>query len=463
MTQHQTFIKKYTPLPPPEPLFGLELPKVKTPGPKLTDDQYVARELLNGPARNVCLVGGSRSGKTSLIIRNLIIRALKAPKSRHLVARYRVNALRASLWLDTFPKVMGMWFPGHTSESFRQDGYEQLENGSQIWFGGLDEKERVEKILGQEYATIFANECSQIPYSSILVLRTRLAQPGTGLKLKAYYDLNPTNTRHWTNIEFGEKRDPTSRKSLPDPENYVRAFLNPEGNKENLDPEYLESLRTMPNSFRQRFYEGQYVVDVDGALWSIDTIELVREDPIDPDPKGKKLADFRRIVVAVDPSGAKAKEDAKSDEIGIIVAGKRHGNTATILEDATLRDAPKGWATRAIAMYKKWHADAIVAEVNYGGAMVAATIKAVDPNIPVKMVTASRGKALRAEPIAALYDEKKVTHAGQFPELEEQMCLINYSGYQGTRSPDRLDSLVWALTDLMLEKQSTYTLANVMN
>lgn len=436
---------------------------------RLTPDQEKAQRLLRGSQTHTCLVGGSRSGKTTLLVRTIITRALLAAGSRHLIARFRANAVNASIRLDTFKKVKKLWFPGLVTER-RAEGYEEFENGSEVWFGGLDEADRIEKILGLEFATIYGGEVSQIPYSSILTMRTRLAQvvhykSARGedkiLKLRGYYDLNPTSTMHWSNLEFGDKVDPISKVALPDPENFARMFLNPEGNAANLDPSYLKSLQNMPKQFRERFYEGKYVVDVEGALWTASLLELCREDPIVPDPSGRRLADFQRIVVGVDPSGAHSKFDIKSDQIGIVCAGKRHRNTATVLEDASMRGGPKEWGRAAVACYKRWRADAIVAEANYGGAMVESTIKAVDPNVPVILVNASRGKVVRAEPVAALYEEKKVTHAGQFPQLEEQLCMFSNFGYKGDRSPDHADAAVWALTSLMLGEISTYTLEHV--
>lgn len=419
---------------------------------------------MGGSQTHTCLVGGSRSGKTSLIVRLIVMRALRAPGSRHLMTRFRANALRASVWLDTFPKVMRMWFPG-VQYVERYGAFFELGEGSQIWGGGLDEDERIEKILGQEYATIYAGEVSQIPYSSILVLRTRLAQPGTGLKLRGFYDLNPTSSSHWSNVEFGLKKNPLTKESLPDPENYQRVFLNPEGNRANLDPDYLASLAKLPKTYRERFYLGNYVADIEGALWPTALLESCREDKIVPDPTGRKLADFRRIVVAVDPSGAQVKGDAKSAEIGIVTSGLRHDGTAVVLEDATLTAGPAGkdgWGTAVVAQYRKWKADVVVAEANFGGGMVEGTIKAVDRNVPVRLVTASRGKTVRAEPVAALYEEQKVSHAGRFDLLEEQMSQFSRSGFAGATSPDRADALVWSLTELMLSGGSTYTLANVM-
>lgn len=442
-------------------------------GFKLTAAQLRANKLLGGPQMHTCLVGGSRSGKTSLITRRIIKRGMMAPGSRHLIARFRANAVRASVLADTFPKVMRLAFPGvqwhKRSEGYIEVMIDPVEGLSfQVWFGGLDDQERIEKILGMEFATIFPGECSQIPYSSIQVLRTRLAQPGTGLRLKGFYDLNPTTKAHWTNVEFGEKRDPISGLPLEDPENYERMFINPADNKDNLDPAYLAMLSRMPKAYRDRFFEGKYIDAIEGALWSVDLLELCREDEIQPDPKGRKLYDVERIAVGVDPSGAQSRGDSKSAEIGIVVAGKRRGNSAVVLEDATMQGGPREWGRAVVAAFRRWNADIIVAESNYGGAMVESTIRAVDANVPVKLVNASRGKVIRAEPVAALYEHDedelpRVTHAGRFNKLEEQMCLFSREGYKGEKSPDRADALVWAVTELMLgdTKYNGYTLAHV--
>ena len=135
--------------------------------------------------KHAMLYGGSRSGKTFIAIRSLIIRALKYPGSRHLIIRYRFNHVKQSIWFDTFPKVMKLCFPGVLFKENKSDWFVQFQNGSELWFGGTDDKERVEKILGNEYATIYANECSQIPYEAITLIRTRLAQRVRGLKINS--------------------------------------------------------------------------------------------------------------------------------------------------------------------------------------------------------------------------------------------------------------------------------------
>ena len=135
-------------------------------------------------------------------------------------------------------------------------------------------------------------------------------------------------------------------------------------------------------------------------------------------------------------------------------AHRRHGShdgIGRILEDASGRYSPDGWANKTLELYDRWKADRVVAEKNFGGAMVESTIRTARKTAPVKLVDASRGKVQRAEPVAALYAQGKVRHVGQFPELERQYCLFSTAGYVGARSPDHADGGIWALTELMLD------------
>jgi hypothetical protein len=382
----------------------------------------------------------------------MVIRALMAAGGRHAILRFRANAARSAIALDTLPKVMALCFPRVRLREYRQDGFFALPNESQLWVGGLDEKERVEKILGTEFATIFPSECSQIPYASIIVVRTRLAQvieakiDGERFTLpqRAYYDLNPVGAGHWTNVEFGEKRDPLSRKPLANADNFARIQINPVDNRENLSADTLAEYEALPERHRKRFFEGSYVDEIEGALWTFERLEQCRCDPAD-------VPDLMRTVVSVDPSGARGEEDKRSDEIGIIVAAKGVDGRFYVLEDASCRLGPAGWARRAVEMFGKWRADAIVAETNFGGGMVVDAIRAADANVRVREVHASRGKWVRAEPIAAYYEDRidKARHVGRFPDLEDQLCKFSTAGYSGERSPDRADAMVWAAADLM--------------
>jgi phage terminase large subunit len=190
---------------------------------KPTAKQREALRLVGSDATHCMAFGGSRSGKTFGYVRAIVVRALAAPGSRHAVLRFRFNAVKASVVLDTFPKVMSLCFPDVPYSMDKSDWYAKLPGGSEIWFGGLDDKERTEKILGQEHATIFLNESSQIPWPSVLLAQTRLAQnvmvPATGqpLRLKMLYDCNPPSQAHWTYRVFVRKVDPDSGKPLCGP------------------------------------------------------------------------------------------------------------------------------------------------------------------------------------------------------------------------------------------------------
>lgn len=417
---------------------------------KLTDRQAQAQKILAGDAMHLMLFGGSRSGKTFLLTRNVVLRALKAPASRHAIFRFRYNHLKASIVLDTFPKVMRLAFPGVTYKMHSQDGFAEIGEDSQIWFAGLDDKERTEKILGMEFATLYFNECSQIPIGSVDTALTRLAQrcitkmegaePGL-LKMRAYYDCNPPNKAHWTYRRFVQKVDPETKEPLRRPDDYASFQINPKDNQANLSPEYLQNLEGMSARMRKRFLEGQFADANPSALFPEEHIDKWRViDGVVPD--------MVRLVVAVDPSGADDADNADNDEIGIIVAGLGTDGNAYLIEDCTIKAGPATWGKVATTAYDRHSASCIVGEGNFGGAMVKQTIQTARPRTPFKMVTASRGKVQRAEPYSALYEQGKVRHVGMFSKLEDELAGFSTFGYTGARSPNRADALIWALAEL---------------
>lgn len=413
---------------------------------ELTSKQELQRDLAASRARHILAFGGSRSGKTFGFVRCIVARALMAPRSRHGIFRLHNVDVRQSIMMDTFPAVMRLCWPGVPYEVNKSDQFVTLGSDAEIWMGGLDDKERVEKILGKEFATLYTNECSQIPYSSITTMRTRLAQKctkvnGDPLSLKAYYDLNPTGRRHWTHSEFIEGVSPVDKQPMPAGS---RAWLqmNPTDNPF-LPAEYIEELQSLPAAERKRFLEGSYQSDLANSLWPQERLDASRVADHPP---------LTRIVVGVDPSGS---DGLGGDTQGIVVVGKGTDGHAYVLEDASVNMSPAGWGRQTVSAYGRWEADCIVAEANYGGAMVESTIKVADPSAKVKLVRASRGKHVRAEPVASLYEPTDgrpamVHHVGLFPELEDQLAQFNTEGYQGGGSPDRADALVWALTELML-------------
>jgi hypothetical protein len=430
---------------------------------KLTSDQMSAMNNLSADATHCALGGGSRSGKTFLIIRAIFMRACKTPNSRHLICRYRFNVCKTAIGLDTIPKVVRLCFPELPPADDmldKTDWYYKLPNGSEVWVSGLDEEKRVEKVLGHEYASMFFNECSQIPWKSVETALTRLAQKTSwdeydkddrlvqhhkGLKLKAYYDLNPPSKRHWSYIRFISKKDPEPpHRKLLNEFDYNYLTMNPHGNAANLDPKYLAQLEALGEAAKKRFLYGQFAEDSDGSLW---TEELLAQNRV-LGQEGQRLPQWLRVVVAVDPSGTKGPEDKRSDEVGIVVCALGVDGHGYLLEDLSGKYPPEVWGKIAADAFERHSADRIVGEVNYGGDMVRAVIQAQDPHLPFTAVTASRGKEVRAEPISAIYEQKKIHHIGYFPEIEEQLLAMLQSGYVGLRSPDRADAVIWGFTEL---------------
>jgi phage terminase large subunit-like protein len=213
-------------------------------------------------------------------------------------------------------------------------------------------------------------------------------------------------------------------------------------NRANLAETYFKNVIEPRLGTRQGRQEidGEILEDIDSALWDRQFFDNHRI----------KFAPYmKRIVVAVDPSGGK-------DAIGIVAAGEGGDGRAYVLADKTLtgngNTSPATWGKCVTDTYTEFSADCIVAERNFGGDMVEHVIRTASPHVPVKMVTASRGKVVRAEPVAALYEQGKVSHVGSMHELEDQCCMMNTNGYNGDGSPDRVDALVWALTELMLKE-----------
>ena len=218
-------------------------------------------------------------------------------------------------------------------------------------------------------------------------------------------------------------------------------------NRMHLAPGFVEAMAAKygGTSLGRVELDGEFVNDADGALWTRAMLDAARaRPPIAPD----------RIVVAVDPPVTAGRG---ADECGIVVAGVEMKGPpqdwrAEVLADASVAGlSPQAWAERAVAVYHAHAADRLVVEVNQGGDMVATVIRSVDPMVAVRSVHATRGKALRAGPVAALYEQGRVGHRGMFRRLEDQMALMTVAGFAGGGSPDRLDALVWAITELMLD------------
>jgi hypothetical protein len=256
-----------------------------------------------------------------------------------------------------------------------------------------------------------------------------------------YYDENPPSKGHWTYRLFVQKVDPDTKEPLSKPDDYAWFKINPEDNKANISEGYLDTLRGMSARFRKRFLEGDFSDDNPNALFSDSVIETWRV-------MDGQVPQMVRVVVAVDPSGSGDEENADNDAIGIVVAGLGIDGNAYILEDCTVKAGPATWGKIATDAYDRHRADCVVGEINYGGAMVKHVIQTARARTPYKQVTATRGKAVRAEPFSALYEQGKVRHVGLFTQLEDELTAFSTFGYTGQGSPNRADAAIWALSEL---------------
>ncbi|MFB9951357.1 DNA-packaging protein [Rhizobium puerariae] len=235
---------------------------------------------------------------------------------------------------------------------------------------------------------------------------------------------------------------PVLKRLIADPGTRLTRISTAE-NAGNLAPGFLAALEARYGGTRLGRQEiaGELIEDREDALWKRAGIEACTT---------RFTGALRRIVVAVDPPSGSGSGSC----CGIVVAGLEAGGRAVVLADCSVEGmSPAGWAHAVAKAFSRFQADRVVAEVNQGGEMVGAMLRSVDAALPLAMVRATRGKFLRAEPVAALYEQGRVTHAGRFTELEDQMCDFGPEGLSSGRSPDRLDALVWALTALMLEGQ----------
>lgn len=216
-------------------------------------------------------------------------------------------------------------------------------------------------------------------------------------------------------------------------------------NAANLAPRFLEKIKAKYEGTRlgRQELSAEILGDLPGALWAQSVIDTYRV------PKPPQTG---RTLVAVDPAITNTEE---SDEHGIMVGGIDDDQTGYVLEDVSQQGSPMEWARAAITAAKKYNADGVVVEVNQGGDMVAHTLRSIAPNLNIIEVRATKGKHVRAAPIASLYEQGRIRHVGQFPELEAQMTQMTSEGYQGDGSPDRVDALVWLMTELFPDMVDT--------
>jgi len=267
----------------------------------------------------------------------------------------------------------------------------------------------------------------------------------------------------WDQAMFGLRIGPDPRAvvtTTPKPTRLVRDLISDPNcvvtrgstyaNRANLSKVFYDTIIRKYEGTRlgRQELDAELLEDTPGALWQRKLLTYARGSDLN---ERVVPTDLQRVVVGVDPAGG-TDEDLGTSEVGIVAVGVgRDDLRGYVLEDWSLHGSPETWAKRAVGLYRQTNADAIVAEGNFGGEMVRSTIRTVDPNANVKLVTASRGKTVRAEPVAALYEQGRVDHARPFPDLEDQMC--QYVPGDGMPSPDRMDALVWAFTELMIDQR----------
>lgn len=214
---------------------------------------------------NLMMYGGSRSGKTFLMLCLFIWRMIKVPSRHAMLRKYHSDILKA-VWFGTLPKVMAIAFPDLPYHMNNRWFYMTLPNGSELWMGGLDNKKQAEKILGNEYSTLGFNEVSQLDYGSIQMARTRLAEKNE-LKKMTYYDQNPPKKNHFSFWVFEKGLNPVDSEPIKNPESYASILMNPHDNLQNIDESYIEILEGMPEAERNRFLFGEYSDESDGQVY----------------------------------------------------------------------------------------------------------------------------------------------------------------------------------------------------
>jgi hypothetical protein len=394
-------------------------------------------ECLRGASRYKAIYGGRGSAKSWSVARALLLRGARKPL-RILCAREFQNSLAESVHQLLADQVAEL---GLADIYTIRKGAITGSNGTEFVFAGL--KHHISKIKSFEGVDIvWVEEGQTVSKHSFDVLIPTIRRPGSEI---------------WVTFNPDLEEDDAWQRFVVSP---LPGSIVQEVNW-NDNPWFPDELRLEKDHLKSRdldayynVWEGRCRSHVSGALWTKEVFAANREAaPENEVKRAELLASLRRVVIAVDPSGCAGEEDKRSDEIGIVAAGIGHDGIGRVLEDATGRYSPDGWANKTLQLFDRWKADRIVAEKNFGGAMVESTIRTARKTAPVRLLTASRGKVQRAEPVAALYAQGRVRHVGQLPELERQYCLFSTGGYVGARSPDHADAAIWGLTELMLDME----------
>jgi len=389
-------------------------------------------------SRYKVLHGGRGSAKSWSVARALLILGIQKPL-RILCTREFQNSLADSVHRLLADQVELLQLSG-----FYTVGKSAIlgANGTEFRFAGI--RHNISKIKSFEgFDTVWIEEAQTVSKNSFEVLLPTIRKAGSEIWLTLNPDLEEDDA--WQRFLVGPARVDSIIRQVNWKDN---AWFTDElrAEKDQLQARDLDAYENV--------WQGRCRSQVQNALWKKEIFGANREPAPETETQREALlATLKRVVVGVDPSGCAGEEDKRSDEIGIVAAGVGHDGIGRILEDGTGRYSPDDWANKALALFDRWKADKIVVERNFGGAMVESTIRTARKHASIKLLNASRGKVQRAEPVAALYSQGKVRHAGHFPQLERQYCLFSTDGYKGARSPDRADAAIWALTELMLDAE----------
>lgn len=376
------------------------------------------------PRRYKAAFGGRGSGKSHHFAEDIVDAAVRRSGLRVVCVREVQKTLKESAKRLIEDKVTkyGLWpmFGGKP-----RNDHIVTPGGGVILFQGMQDHtaESIKSLEGFDVAWV--EEAQTLSSLSLEFLRPTIRKPGSEL----WFSWNPRSTLDPVDQFFRGTQPPGNAAIVK-----VNYSDNPFFPAE-LEDERMHDSRANRDRYAH-IWLGEYEPTAIGAIWDRQTIHAQRR---------RELPTMGRIVVAIDPA---VSAESGSDEHGIIACGVGEDQRGYVLDDASTRGTPRQWADRAIATFDRWQADAIIVERNQGGDMVKHTLKSVRPDLPVIEVTATRGKHVRAEPIAALYSMGRVSHVGTFPQLEDQMCQMTAAGFEGHGSPDRCDALVWAMTEL---------------
>ena len=373
------------------------------------------------PSRYKGAYGGRSSGKSHFFAELAVELCIQKPGTRIVCVREVQKALKESVKLLMEDKIETLGVKGFTILSDRID----TPGGGIILFQGMQDHtaESIKSLEGFDRA--YVEEAQTLTKRSLEMLRPTIRKPESEI----WFSWNP---RH-----ASDPVDEFLRGPNPPPDSIV---VRTNYDRNPFFPDVMTE---------ERLYDEQHARDRYGHIWLGDyepaAIGAIWNRLILHQGRVEEAPEMSRIVVSVDPA---VSSEEKSNEHGIIVAGIGSDGRGYVLDDVTTKGGPQQWAERAIAAFDRYEADAVVIEINQGGDMVRHTLKTVRPNLRIIEVRATRGKHVRAEPIAALYTTGKVSHVGAFPQLEDQLCLFTAAGDEGEGSPDRADALVWAMTQL---------------